>query len=154
MSNVLIICKTPSLGMLILICLLLIAMIMIGNVSYDLENLFKPHDEYDIDNNVCNNIEGGFGRVSTLGINDPTTLENDKSYDFFIKVGLERSSLYLMIIPLFWKSVNFACMRIIKRKIYMIVILMNLIMILHIIIMREENMVVEIFMLLNYLSLC
>ena len=29
--------------------------------SYDLENLFKPHDEY-----VCNNIESGFGRVSTL----------------------------------------------------------------------------------------
>ena len=45
-----------------------------GDSSYDLENLFKPHDEYDIDNNVCNNIESGFGRVSTLGINDPTTL--------------------------------------------------------------------------------
>ena len=26
------------------------------NVSYDLENLFKPHDEYDIDNNVWHNI--------------------------------------------------------------------------------------------------
>jgi hypothetical protein len=39
--------------------------------SYDLENLFKPHDEYKIDNNVCNNIESGFGRVSTL---DPTYL--------------------------------------------------------------------------------
>ena len=46
------------------------------NVSYDLENLFKPHAEYDIDNSVCNNIESGFGRVSTLGNNDPTTLEN------------------------------------------------------------------------------
>ena len=33
------------------------------NASYDLENLFKPHDEYDIGNNVCNNIESGFGRV-------------------------------------------------------------------------------------------
>ena len=44
------------------------------NVSYDLENLFKPRDEYDIDNNVCNNIESGFGRVSTLGNNDSTTL--------------------------------------------------------------------------------
>ena len=30
------------------------------NVSYDHKNLFKPHDEYDIDNNVCNNIESGF----------------------------------------------------------------------------------------------
>ena len=40
------------------------------NDSYDLENLFKPHDEY-----VCNNIESGFGRVSTLGVNNPTILE-------------------------------------------------------------------------------
>ena len=29
-------------------------------------NLFKPHDEYEIDNNVCNNIESELGRVSTL----------------------------------------------------------------------------------------
>ena len=42
--------------------------------SYDLENLYKPHDEYDIDNSVCNKIASGFGRVSTLGNNDPTTL--------------------------------------------------------------------------------
>ena len=26
-----------------------------GDSSYDLENLFKPHDIYEIDNNVCNN---------------------------------------------------------------------------------------------------
>jgi hypothetical protein len=58
-----------------------------GDASYDLENLFKPHDEYGIDNNVCNNIETGFGRVSTLGNNDPTTLEIDQSYDFFYKSG-------------------------------------------------------------------
>ena len=30
-----------------------------GGSSYDLENLFKPHDEYEIDNSVCNNIESG-----------------------------------------------------------------------------------------------
>ena len=47
-----------------------------GDSSYDLGNLFKPHDEYEIDNNVCNNIESGFGRVSTL---DPTYLENVQS---------------------------------------------------------------------------
>ena len=51
-----------------------------GDSSCDLEKLFKPHDEYEIDNNVCNNIESGFGRVSTL---DPTYLENIQSYDFF-----------------------------------------------------------------------
>ena len=58
-----------------------------GDSSFDLENLFKPHDEYEIDYNVFNNIESGFGR-ETL---DPTYLDNVQSYDFFIKVGLERS---------------------------------------------------------------
>jgi hypothetical protein len=53
------------------------------NVSYDLENLFKPHDEY-----VCDNIEIGFGRVSTLGNNDPTTFEFDQSIEIFDKRGL------------------------------------------------------------------
>ena len=57
-----------------------------GDSSYDLENLIKTHDEY-----VCNNIESGFGRVSTLGKSNPTTLEHDQSYFFLIKVGLERS---------------------------------------------------------------
>src|SRR3990170_7885830 len=55
-----------------------------GDSSYDLEILFKPYDEYEIDNNVCNNIESGLGRVSTL---DPTYLENDQSYEFFDKSG-------------------------------------------------------------------
>ena len=53
-----------------------------GDSSYNLENLFKPHDEYEIDNSVCNNIESGFGRVSTL---DPTYLENVQSYEIFDK---------------------------------------------------------------------
>ena len=55
-----------------------------GDFSYDLENLFKPHDEYEINNSVCNNIESGFGRVSTL---DPTYLENVQSYEIFDKSG-------------------------------------------------------------------
>ena len=49
-----------------------------GDFSYDVENLFKPHDEY-----VRNYIESGFGRVSTLGKSNPTYLENVKSYEFF-----------------------------------------------------------------------
>ena len=53
--------------------------------SYDFENLFKPHDEYETDNSVCNIIESGFGRVSTL---DPTYLENVQSYEVFDKSGL------------------------------------------------------------------
>ena len=55
-----------------------------GDSSYDLENLFKPHDEYEIDNSVCNNIENGFGRVSTL---NPTYFENVQSYGIFEKSG-------------------------------------------------------------------
>ena len=55
-----------------------------GDSSYDLENLFKPHDEYEIDISVCSNIESGFGRVLTL---DPTYLENVQSYGIFDKSG-------------------------------------------------------------------
>ena len=55
-----------------------------GDSSYNLENLFKPHDEYEIGNSVCNNIESKFGRVSTL---DPTHLENVQSYGIFDKSG-------------------------------------------------------------------
>ena len=87
MSIVLIICKTLSFGMLVLLCPLLVAMIMIGEILLIILKV-KPHDEYETDNNVCNNIESGFGRVSTLY---PTYLENVQSYEFFIEVGLERS---------------------------------------------------------------
>ena len=55
-----------------------------GDSSYDLEYLFKPHNEYRIDNNGCIDIESGFGRVSTL---DPTYFENVQSYEVFDKSG-------------------------------------------------------------------
>ena len=55
-----------------------------GNSSYNLENLFQPHDEYEIANSVCNNIESGFGRVSI----DPRYLDNIQSYEIFDKNGL------------------------------------------------------------------
>ena len=54
-----------------------------GWFSYDLENLFELHDEYDIENNACNNIESGFGSASTLGKNNPTYLESVQSYEIF-----------------------------------------------------------------------
>src|SRR3954462_9002024 len=44
-----------------------------------------------------------------------------------------------MLIPLFWKSVNFACMWIVLRICFVIAILLNFLMILHVIIMREEK---------------
>jgi len=46
-----------------------------GDSFYDLENLFKPNDEYVIDNSVCNIIESGFGEVMTLVNVYPTILE-------------------------------------------------------------------------------
>ena len=58
-----------------------------GDSSFDLENLFKPHDEYEIDNSVCNIIESGFGRVSNL---DPHIWSMFNLMKFLIKVGLER----------------------------------------------------------------
>ena len=45
-----------------------------GDSSYDLENLFKPHDEYEI-NSVCNNFESVSGEVVTLVNVNPTILE-------------------------------------------------------------------------------
>ena len=115
-----------------------------GDSSYDLENLFKPHDEY-----VCINIESGFERVSTLGKNDPTYLESVQSYEFFDKSGLGEVMTLFDDIPLFLKSINFTCMWIVLRICYVIGILLNLNMIPHVIILREGNMFVEISMLLN-----
>ena len=57
------------------------------DTSRDLENLFEPHDESIIDNNVCNTIESGFGRVPTLGKKNPTCSENVQSYEIFDKGG-------------------------------------------------------------------
>ena len=111
-----------------------------GDSSYDLENLFKSHDEYEIDNSVCNIIESEFGRVSIL---DPTYLDFDQSYEVFDKSGLGEVMTLFYVNPTIWKSVNFAFMWIMYIIGYVISILLNLIMILHVIIMREENMVVK-----------
>ena len=46
-------------------------MIMIGVIfCYDLENLFKPHDEY-----ACDNVKSGLEEVMTLFDDNPTILE-------------------------------------------------------------------------------
>jgi len=121
------------------------------NASYDLENLFKPHDEYVIDNKICNTIKSGFARASTLDNNDPTTLESVQSYEIFDKSGFGEVMTLVDVNPSILKDYNFFMH--VERILFMIAILLILIMILHVIIMREENMVVEIFMLLNCLSL-
>ena len=92
MSIVLMICKATSLWMIILVSTTYCNDHDWGDkVSYDLENLFKPHDEFYIDNNVCNDIESGFGRVSTLGNSDPLRWRMINLMKFLIKEGLERS---------------------------------------------------------------
>ena len=120
-----------------------------GDASYDLENLFKPDDEY-----VCDNIESGFGRVSTLGNNYPTTLENDQSYEIFDKSGFGEVMTLFDDNPTILEECQL-CMHVDhEKKNYMIAILLNLSMILDVIIMREENMAIEIFILKNYLFSC
>lgn len=52
------------------------------DVSCDLEN-FELHDESIIYNDIYNTNKTGFERTSTLGNSDPTTLEDDQSYEFF-----------------------------------------------------------------------
>ena len=122
-----------------------------GDSSFDLENLFKPHDEYEIDNSVCNNIESGFGRVSTL---DPTYLDNVQSYEVFDKGGFGEVMTLVNDNPTILEECQL-CIHVDHVRIcFVIAILLNLKMIPHVIIRREENMVVEIFMLQNYLSLC
>ena len=126
-------------------------MIMIGVILfYDLENIFKPYDEYEIDNSVCNIIESGFGRVSTL---DPTHLENVQSYEVFDKSGFGEVMTLVNVNPSILEECQ-PCMWIVLKIFYVIDILLNFLMIPHVIIMREENMVVDIFILLNYLSSC
>ena len=122
-----------------------------GDSSYDLQILFKPHDEYEIDNSVCNNIESGFGRVSTL---EPTYLENVQSYGIFDKSGFGEVMTLVNDNPTILEECQL-CMHVDRvENMLCDTILLNLLMILHVIIMREENMVVEIFILLNYLSSC
>ena len=77
-----------------------------GDSCYDLENLFKPHDEYEIDNSVCNVIESGFGRVSTL---DPTYLDTVQSYEVFDKSGFGEVMTLVNVNPTIL-DVNFAYM--------------------------------------------
>ena len=67
-----------------------------GDSFYDLKNLFKPHDAYEINNSICNIIESGFGRVSTL---DPTYLDNVQSYEVFDKSGFGEVMTLVYVIP-------------------------------------------------------
>src|SRR5215213_6376736 len=60
----------------------------------------------------------------------------------------------IKLIMLMLGVVIILCMRLMIRMLYVIVILLSLLMLLLKVIMREENMVVKIFMLLKHLSMC
>ena len=93
--------------------------------------------------------------MSTLGKNNPTYLESVQSHEFFFdKSGFGDVMILFDDNPTILEECQL-CMHVDRVEIfYVIAILLNFIMILHVIITREENMVVEIFMVLNFLSSC
>ena len=78
-------------------------------------------------------------------LDDGLILPNDIYYTTTVKSGL--------VTPLFLSLIKIMCLKIMKSMLYVIVILLSLFMMLLKIILREENMVIGIFMLLNFLSL-
>ena len=77
--------QKPKLGDANFVIPLLIAMIMIGVIMLlMILKIYLSLMMNVIDTTICNNIESGFGRVSTL---DPTYLENVQSYGIFDKSG-------------------------------------------------------------------
>jgi len=81
-------------------------------------------------------------------------LDFDQSYEILDKSGLGEVMTLVNVNPTILEECQL-CIHVDRvENIYVIAILLNFLMILHVIIMREENMVVEIFMLLNYLFSC
>ena len=66
--------------------------------------------------------ESGFGRVSTLGTNDPLFWKTFNLIMIIMKVDLDRSCLYLVMIPLSWKRFQSIMMR--TKLLLMIIIVM------------------------------
>ena len=89
--------------------------------------------------------------MSTL---DPIYLDFNQPYEILDKSGLGEVMTLVNVNPTILEECQLRMHVDHVENIYMIAILLNFLMILHVIIMREENMVVETFMLLNYLSLC
>ena len=89
--------------------------------------------------------------MSTL---DPTYLQNVQSYEIFDKSGSGEVMTLVNVNPTILEECQLSIhVDRVKNMFCDSYIVEFLLMILHVIIMREENMVVEIFMLLNYLSL-
>ena len=89
--------------------------------------------------------------MSTL---DPTYLENIQSYEIFDKSGFGEVMTLVYVIPTIFEVCQL-CMHV--DHLENMLCDSNIVEFeydLHVIIMREENMALEVFMLLNYLSSC
>ena len=81
-------------------------------------------------------------------------MDSVQSYEIFDKSGFEEVMTLVHVNPTILEECQLRMHVDRVEFFYVIAILLNLLMITHVIIMREENMVIEILMLLNYLSLC
>jgi hypothetical protein len=88
-----------------------------------------------------------------IAIMCPIPFKSDQSTCFALAKGEKEEVFILILIPLFWILIWIVCLQIMKNMLCVIFILLSLFMVLLKIIMREENMVVGIFMLLKHLSL-
>ena len=89
--------------------------------------------------------------MSTL---DPTYLENIQSYEIFEKSGFREVMTLVNVNPTILEECQL-CMHVDRvENMLCDSYFLNLFMISHVITMRDKNMVVKIFMLLNYLSSC
>ena len=85
---------------------------------------------------------------------NPTYLENVQSYGIFDKSGFGEVMTLVNVNPTILEECQL-CMHVDRiENILYDSYFVEFLMIPHVIIMREENMVVEIFMIINYLSLC
>ena len=91
--------------------------------------------------------------MSTLAKNNPTYLESVQS-EFYNKSGFGEVMTLVHDNPTILEECQLSMHVDHVENMLCDSYMLNLIMILHVIIMIEENMVAEIFMLLNYLSLC
>ena len=89
--------------------------------------------------------------MSTL---DPTYLENVQSYEIFNKSGIGEVMTLVNFNPTILEECQLRMHVDRVENMLCDSYFVKLLMILHVIIMREENMAVEIFILLNYLPLC
>ena len=123
---------------------------MHGTKEFCLANVYdKALDDGPmlLDNINCTTNENGIGDFLTYSMS-PISLEIDQLPCYIINKSLK------VFIPLFLNLIKIICLEIMRSMLHVIVILLSLFMKLLKIIMREENMVVEIFMLLKYLSMC